>query len=198
MFVLLKKAVLKRLKQFPRRNATRGGIFVKPLILERLYYLTGISRNLFKECLFSRASLDGYFLIFSCLVRCSRRFCRLLLLSCLCGIFVWKFVIHFCLIHHVSESLFISVSEQISIPFTAWKVFKYGVFSGLYFPACELNIQSEYGKIKSPNTDQKKLSLDSICIWTLFTQCFFFKEFQKLIQIFWNYCRKVYIYWDIW
>ena len=36
-----------------------------------------------------------------------------------------------------------------------WKVSKYGVFSGPYFPACGLN------------TDQKKLR-----IWTLFTQCY--------------------------
>ena len=39
---------------------------------------------------------------------------------------------------------------------TAWKVSKYGVFSGLYFPVFSPN---------AGNTDQKKLS-----IWILFTQ----------------------------
>ena len=48
---------------------------------------------------------------------------------------------------------------------TAWKVSKYGVFSGPYFPVLDLNteIYSKYMK----NTDQKKL-----VIWTLFTQWF--------------------------
>ena len=46
-------------------------------------------------------------------------------------------------------------SVQCPIDFTAWKVSKYGVFSGPYFPAFGLN------------TDQEKL-----LIWTLFTQCF--------------------------
>ena len=31
----------------------------------------------------------------------------------------------------------------------AWKVSKYGVFSGSYFPVFGLNIQSEYGKIRT-------------------------------------------------
>ena len=55
--------------------------------------------------------------------------------------------------------------------FTAWKVFKYGVFSGPYFPVFGLN--TEINSVKSPYSvrvqeyrDQKKL-----CIWTLFTQC---------------------------
>ena len=49
-----------------------------------------------------------------------------------------------------------SYIHQKAVHFTAWKVSKYGVFSGPYFPAFGLN------------TDQKKLR-----IWTLFTQCFF-------------------------
>ena len=73
------------------------------------------------------------------------------------------------------------------IVISAWKVSKYGIFFGSYFPAFRLNterylksvqirslfwsvfscIRTEYGEIfeKYPNTDQKKL-----CIWTLFTQ----------------------------
>ena len=46
-------------------------------------------------------------------------------------------------------TFFLIISELC----TAWKVSKYGVFSGPYFPAFGLN------------TDQKKL-----CIWTHFTQ----------------------------
>ena len=61
---------------------------------------------------------------------------------------------------------------------TVWKVSKYGVFSGPYFPALGLNTEiywTEYVNLrsKSPylvriqeNTDQKKLR-----VWTLSTQC---------------------------
>ena len=45
-----------------------------------------------------------------------------------------------------------------------WKVSKYGVFSGLYFPAFGLNI-SPYPVQMRENMDQKKLSM-----WTRFTQ----------------------------
>ena len=55
--------------------------------------------------------------------------------------------------------------------FTEWKVFKYGVFSGPYFPVFGRN--TEIDSVKSPYSvrvqeyrDQKKL-----CFWTLFTQC---------------------------
>ena len=44
---------------------------------------------------------------------------------------------------------------------TAWKVSRYGVFSGPYFPAFELNTE----RLRE-NTDQKKLRIS-----TLFTQC---------------------------
>ena len=57
---------------------------------------------------------------------------------------------------------------------TAWKVSKYGVFSGPYFPAFGLNTKINsinirkypYSVWKQENTDQKKPR-----IWTLFTQC---------------------------
>ena len=57
---------------------------------------------------------------------------------------------------------------------TAWKVSKFGVFSGPYFPVFGLNTKinsinirkSPYSVWKQENTDQKK-----ICIWTLLTQC---------------------------
>ena len=52
---------------------------------------------------------------------------------------------------------------------TAWKVSKYGVFSGSYFPAFVLNTEryciSPYSVRMRENPDQKKLR-----IWTLFTQ----------------------------
>ena len=59
--------------------------------------------------------------------------------------------------------------------FTAWKVSKYGVFSGLCFAAFGLNSErySVYLSVFSPNagnTDQKKLH-----IWTFFTQCLYLR-----------------------
>ena len=49
---------------------------------------------------------------------------------------------------------------------TAWKVSKYGVFSGRYVPVFGLNTEM-YGVNRiQENTNQKKLR-----IWTLFTQC---------------------------
>ena len=54
-------------------------------------------------------------------------------------------------------------------PLTAWKVSKYSVFSGPYFPHSDwIRRDTPYLSVFSPNagnTDQKKL-----CIWTLFTQ----------------------------
>ena len=49
-----------------------------------------------------------------------------------------------------------------------WKVSKYGVFSGPYFPVFGLNAErkSPYSGRILENTDQKKLR-----IWTFFTQC---------------------------
>ena len=49
---------------------------------------------------------------------------------------------------------------------TVWKVSKYGVFSGPYFPALGRSISS-YSVRMWENTDQKKLR-----IWTLFTLYF--------------------------
>ena len=52
---------------------------------------------------------------------------------------------------------------------TAWKVSKYGVFSGPYFHACGQNTErysvSPYSIRMRENTDQKKLR-----VWTIFTQ----------------------------
>ena len=48
---------------------------------------------------------------------------------------------------------------------TAWKVSKYGVFSGPYFPVFGLESVFLYSFRTQENTDQKKLR-----IWTLFTQ----------------------------
>ena len=53
---------------------------------------------------------------------------------------------------------------------TAWKVSKYDVFSGPYFPVfglyTEIYRKSQYSVRIQENADQKKLS-----VWTLFTQC---------------------------
>ena len=68
-------------------------------------------------------------------------------------------------------------SYSICFYLTAWKVSKYGVFSGPYFPVFGLNT---YGDLlrTSPcsvqiqeNTDQKKFR-----IWTFFTQCPIWKK----------------------
>ena len=56
---------------------------------------------------------------------------------------------------------FFTFRFNIYLSFTVWNVSKYGVFSGLYFPAFGLNTE---GKMRE-NTDQKKLR-----IWTFFTQ----------------------------
>ena len=62
---------------------------------------------------------------------------------------------------------------------TVWKVSKYGVIYGSYFPVVKLNtdmyrvnlrIQSEYRKTRTRNN----------LMWTLFTQC---KYYAKLFQI---------------
>ena len=78
------------------------------------------------------------------------------------------------------------ISEFSEFSATAWKVSKYGVFSGPYFPAFDLNteiysvnlrIQSECGKIWT----RKKLR-----IWTLFTQCALAWKL-KLVTFSWNW-----------
>ena len=57
-----------------------------------------------------------------------------------------------------NQFFFRMFDTHIEKPYTAWKVSKYGVFSGPYFPAFGLNterygvflrIQSEYGKIRT-------------------------------------------------
>ena len=59
---------------------------------------------------------------------------------------------------------------------TSWKVSKYGVFPGPYFPT--FSSISPYSIRMWENTDQKKLR-----IWTLFTQCMFrFTESKRVIQ----------------
>ena len=62
---------------------------------------------------------------------------------------------------------------------TAWKVSKYGVFSGPYFPALGLNTErcriSPYSVRMRGNTDQKQLR-----IWTIFTQSWQ-RHFQELL-----------------
>ena len=99
------------------------------------------------------------------------------------------FMSYLCDLLSFSSSFFIIISHIISsvqkdlfLCFTAWKVFKYGVISGPYFPVFGLNkeiyevnlcSQSEYMKI----TNQNKLR-----IWALFTQRLFFRIF---LDYFW-------------
>ena len=70
-----------------------------------------------------------------------------------------------------SNNFTVTIDIQVSRPFTVWKVSKYGVFSGLYFPTFGLDTErysiSPYSVWMRENTEQKKLR-----IWTLFTQCF--------------------------
>ena len=70
-------------------------------------------------------------------------------------------------------------------PSTAWKVFKYGVSSGPYFPAFGLNTERyfvfSYSVRMRENTDQKKLR-----IWTTFTQWSVCLNYSKSTNfIFW-------------
>ena len=69
-------------------------------------------------------------------------------------------------VFYVSEIIWKSRGDIIT-----WKVFKYRVFSGSYFPVFGMN------------TDQKKLR-----IWTLFTQCVS-HELGHLIR----YSRVIYV-----
>ena len=55
--------------------------------------------------------------------------------------------------HSVSLSKTFRISQGVLNFYTAWKVFKYGVFSGLYFPAFGLNTERyEVGKYGPENT----------------------------------------------
>ena len=66
---------------------------------------------------------------------------------------------------------------------TTWKMSKYAVFSGLYFPVfssntpkrCEKNCAFDRNLV-----DQKELR-----IWTLFTHCCF----QQMSKYYWRYCQ---------
>ena len=80
-----------------------------------------------------------------------------------------------------------------SVNITAWKVSKYGDFSGPYFPTFGLNTGiSPYSVRMQENTNQKKFH-----IWTLFTQSIdkircsqdFFNKFLYWIKFFpMGYC----------
>ena len=79
-------------------------------------------------------------------------------LSCLWGLMMSKYPhwqIWSCLIVYLSKNGYLAM---LSITLTAWKLSKYGVFSGPYFPAFGLNterysislcIQSKCGKIRT-------------------------------------------------
>ena len=58
--------------------------------------------------------------------------------------------------NNYSDFLILSVSDE-SERYTAWKVSKYGVFSGPYFPVFGLRIQSKYRK----NAPEKSAYLDT-------------------------------------
>ena len=74
---------------------------------------------------------------------------------------------------------------KLSTEITAWKVSKYGVFSGPYFPAFGLICRiSPYSVRMRENTNQKKLR-----IWTLFMQwnvlsCYQIAGLQETISFF--------------
>ena len=83
----------------------------------------------------------------------------------------------------LNQAAFFSIYKVLGILITAWKVFKYGDFSGPYFPILGLDteryevflrIQSESVKIRS----RKKLR-----IWTHFTQWITF-EIYFLMRFF--------------
>ena len=76
-----------------------------------------------------------------------------------------------CILVFKLNSVWSIASWLYSNPSTTWKVSKYGVFSGPYFPAFGLNTEIywirrfTYSVEMRENTDPKKLR-----IWTLFTQ----------------------------
>ena len=74
----------------------------------------------------------------------------------------------------INKTVFAHYFISFYISHTAWKVSKYGVFSGRYFPAFGLNTErygirniSPYSVRMREDTDQKKLR-----IWTFFMQCY--------------------------
>ena len=71
---------------------------------------------------------------------------------------------------------YVTIYNPSSVTLTTWKVSKYGVFPGPYFPVFGLNM----GK-----TDQKKLR-----IWSLFTQCFYEGVFFLWVSL----TREYYVY----
>ena len=77
-------------------------------------------------------------------------------------------------------------SHHNNLVITAWKVPKYRVFSGSFFPAFWLNT---YWVRMRENTDHKKFR-----IWTLFTQCvvngtiFFRRQTGWVVDISYGWC----------
>ena len=71
------------------------------------------------------------------------------------------------LINHTSDSKW-----YICFSFTAWKVSKYGPFSGPYFPVFRLN-KKIYSVIRR------------FIIWTLFTPCFYSFVCQYTLHYYW-------------
>ena len=70
---------------------------------------------------------------------------------------------------------------------TAWRVSKYGVFSGRYFPVFGLNTEiygAPYSVRIQESTDQKKLR-----IWTLFSQCVVFRLLHSYNRITDSFCK---------
>ena len=56
-------------------------------------------------------------------------------------------------------------------PSTMWKVLKYGVFSGPYFPAFGSNMEIYRINLRIQSECEKKTCQKILHIWTLFTQC---------------------------
>ena len=65
-------------------------------------------------------------------------------------VFFWSLCLALC--SCVPRSSFASDVWSLACSFTAWKASKYGVFSGLYFPAFRLNT-GKYGPEKNPYLD---------------------------------------------
>ena len=83
---------------------------------------------------------------------------------------VWSLKYLFLTIILLFLTLYCYFYQLFLFSLTSWKVSKYGVFSGPYFPAFGLNTErdsiSPYSVRMRENAEQKKTH-----IWTLFTQC---------------------------
>ena len=97
-------------------------------------------------------------------------------------------------IQGICHFLFIRYSQIIV---TAWKVSKYGVFSGPYFPVFGLNTEiygkSSYSFRIQENTAQKKLRIWTLCAvclkrglfwWKIYSCFYFYNITQKFLLIF--------------